>query len=70
MSESTASGDTVAANGSVEVRRIAFELTIDATRRTVWDVMVKDIGEWWPADYRATSDAVAFHFEAHPGGRV
>lgn len=55
---------------TVTVRRIAFELTIDAPRQTVWQAMVEDIGDWWPADYRATADATAFHFEAHPGGRV
>lgn len=55
---------------TVTVERIALSLPIAAPRATVWEAMTRDIALWWPADYRATTDAKAFHFETHPGGRV
>ncbi len=54
----------------VTVERIALSLPIAAPPATVWEAMTRDIGLWWPSDYRGTADAKGFHFEAHPGGRV
>lgn len=49
---------------------IEFALTIAVDRKTVWQSLIRDIGTWWPADYRGTEPAGTFHFEAWPGGRV
>ena len=50
--------------------QIELALKIIAERRTVWRTMIRDIGRWWPADYRGTEPAGTFHFEAWPGGRI
>jgi len=52
------------------IEQITLSLLIAAPRATVWAALTQEVASWWPADYRATVDAKAFHFEAHPGGRV
>jgi uncharacterized protein YndB with AHSA1/START domain len=59
-----------ATNELVRIEHITLSLPIAAPRATVWAAMTSEVASWWPADYRATVDAKAFHFEPHPGGRV
>lgn len=58
--------------GNATYAQIQMELTIAADPEAVWQALVDDIGQWWPADFYAGGQQGkrTFKFEAEPGGRM
>tara|TARA_R110002096_G_scaffold161007_3_gene327370 strand:- start:20395 stop:20874 length:480 start_codon:yes stop_codon:yes gene_type:complete len=59
-------------NSTAEISTIQMEIDIDASTDKVWQALVSNIGEWWPAEFYTGGDADSrrFTIEATPGGRM
>lgn len=59
-------------NTTAEIATIQMEVEIDASPAQVWQALVNNIGEWWPAEFYTGGDADkrTFSIEATPGGRM
>lgn len=47
---------------------LVHETTVAASRATVWQAAVGDVGRWWSDDHTISGDAAAMHIDATPLG--
>lgn len=54
------------------VGSVQMQIEIKASAATVWQALVDNIGEWWPAEFYTGGDSArrTFRIEPKPGGRM
>ena len=57
---------------TANLQSLQMKIEIDAAREDVWQALIDNIGEWWPAEFYTGGDAErrTFKLEARPGGRM
>ncbi len=53
-----------------EIKKLVFELDIDAPTDQVWRALLDELPEWWPADFLCFKEAEKISFEPWAGGRL
>ena len=54
----------------LNIKELVVELTIDAPKDHVYNVMVNRLTDWWPRDFLGLPDAEKIQFEPWAGGRL